>query len=169
MRITQNQHSKVLPLDTKKSQLVQEVNWDQIDRSNDILSIDYYIQNGRLSEQILSMDQTIGGIYVIPLLPLEHKLLKKKLDALVLSYFADLQRRGKQYSEKNILAFTVGRFNGGDYKDDNGLAYSKQSLALEIKGIDQYFLLAFEQYLKEQLNLDQVLFKSYCNESISIG
>lgn len=90
MRITQNQHSKALPLDAKKSQLVQEVNWDQIDRSNDILSIDYYIQNGRLSEQILSMDQTLGGIYVIPLLPVEHKLLKKKLDALVLSYFADL-------------------------------------------------------------------------------
>ena len=169
MRVTQNQDSKVLPLDTKKSQLVQEINWNQIDRSNDILSIDYYIQNGRLSEQILSMDQTIGGIYVIPLLPLEHKSLKKKLDALVLSYFADLQRRGKQYSEKNILAFTVGRFNGGDYKDAKGFAYSKQSLAIEIKGIDQYFLSAFETYLKEQLNLDQVLFKSYCEELVSIG
>ena len=169
MRVTLNQDSKVLPLDTKKSQLVQEINWNQIDRSNDILSIDYYIQNGRLSEQILSMDQTIGGIYVIPLLPLEHKSLKKKLDALVLSYFADLQRRGKQYSEKNILAFTVGRFNGGDYKDANGFAYSKQSLAIEIKGIDQYFLSAFETYLKEQLNLDQVLFKSYCEELVSIG
>ena len=169
MRVTQNQDSKVLPLDTKKSQLVQEINWNQIDRSNDILSIDYYIQNGRLSEQILSMDQTIGGIYVIPLLPLEHKSLKKKLDALVLSYFAGLQRRGKQYSEKNILAFTVGRFNGGDYKDANGFAYSKQSLAIEIKGIDQYFLSAFETYLKEQLNLDQVLFKSYCEELVSIG
>lgn len=161
MLITQNRDTSLPLMEANRPVSNAKLNWGQVNRENDILSIDYYIANGRLSDQIHTLRETTGGIFVLPSQDTEHTVLKKKIEAAILLFFAELHDSGKQFSTENKLAFTIGKFFAGSYRDLHENVYSKYSLAVEIKGVEEHYLASFGGFLAESLAIDQILYKSY--------
>lgn len=161
MSITQSRDRSLPLMEATRPLSSTNLNWKQVNRENDILSIDYYIANGRLSDQIHTLTETTGGILVLPVQDTEHTVLKKKIETAILIFFEELHDSGKQFSDENKLAFTIGKFFAGSFQDLHENVYSKSSLAVEMKGVEEHYLASFGVFLGESLAVDRLLYKSY--------
>lgn len=164
MLTTQNRIME-LPIMEVETAYNLNIDWSQLNRANDILSIDYYIYQGRLSDQIHTIDETTGGLFIMPRQEIEYRVLKKKLESFILIFFARIQDDGKCFSSENKLSFTIGKFFDGIYKDKQENTFSKASLGIEIKGVEDTFLIQFGAYLTESMGFYEILYKSYNGSS----